>query len=140
MSEHSTSYSPPGWCAISGDLYRRVLNREAVAIIKRDRKRGGTYQVKDALDAIHGAFHRSNGMYPYDGMAMDARGLATPLKSNQHWRTPMVGHRRMESIADFEIFSNKTKQAKGLLTVEDYIDHCRAVVLYEERCGRFRLE
>ena len=96
MSEHSPSYSPPGPCAISGDLYRRVLNREAVAITKRDRKRGGTYQVKDALDAIHGAFHRSNGMDPYDGMAMDVRDLATPLKPNQHWRTPTVGHWRRD--------------------------------------------
>ena len=136
MSAHQSSYSPPAWCAISGDLYRRVLNREAVAVTKRDRKRGGGYRVKDALDAIHGAFHRSTGIDPYDGMAMDVRCLVLPVEPSQQWRCPVVGHRRLELIADFEIVSKQTQQAKGSMTAEDYINHCKAVVLYAERCGR----
>ena len=43
--------------------------------MKRDRKRGGTYRVKEAMDAIHEAMHRSDGIDPYDGQAMDSELL-----------------------------------------------------------------
>ncbi|WP_392349471.1 hypothetical protein [Parasynechococcus sp.] len=127
-------YAPPGWMEMSAAQYRRILNREAVSITKRDRKRGGVYRVKEALDALHCAFHRSDGTDPYDGMAMDANGLVQSSPANQA-RCPAVAHRGEEPIADFEILSRQTRQAKGSMTGEDYLAHCRAVVVQAQRLG-----
>lgn len=133
-SELASVYAPPGWMEMSAAQYRRILNREAVSITKRDRKRGGVYRVKEALDALHCAFHRSDGTDPYDGMAMDANGLVQSSPDNQA-RCPAVAHRGEEPIADFEILSRQTRQAKGSMTGEDYLAHCRAVVVQAQRLG-----
>ena len=71
----ATSYVPPGWVKSDSDAYKRWLNRKANSLMKRDRKRGGTYRVKEAMDAIHEAMHRSDGIDPYDGQALDPESL-----------------------------------------------------------------
>ena len=60
----ATAYDPPAWVKSDSDTYRRWLNRKANSLMKRDRKRGGTYRVKEAMDAIHQAMHRSDGIDP----------------------------------------------------------------------------
>ena len=66
MGRNPLSVTPPSWLDIDADSYKRLLNRTAVTITKRARKRGATYQVKEAIDAIHAAFQRCDGTDPYD--------------------------------------------------------------------------
>lgn len=132
-----SSYEPPSWMELSGEQYRRVLNREAVAVTKRDQKRGGSYRVKEALDALHLAFHRSDGRDPYDGLPMDARSLFPSASGGMSFlRCPAVGHRQQNPVADFEVLSQQTRQAKGAMTGEDYLTHCQAVVDHAKQMGR----
>ena len=58
MERNPLSVKPPSWLDIDPDSYKRLLNRTAVTITKRARKRGATYQVREAIDAIHAAFQR----------------------------------------------------------------------------------
>ena len=117
--------SPPTWLNIDADTYKRLLNRTAVAITKRAKKRGATYQVKEAIDAIHAAFHRCNGRDPYDGLPLDGERLESS-------RCPTVCPVGNETIAQFEILSHQTKEAKGTMNAEEFITHCRAVVAHAE--------
>lgn len=106
--------------------------------MKRDRKRGGTYRVKEAMDAIHEAMHRSDGIDPYDGQAMDSEllGVYDNARSKElctayrreFYRLPTVGHRNAEPVCDFQIVSWQTNDAKGDMSSEDYLAHCLAVV------------
>ena len=65
-----SDFNPPKWLKLTPDDYKRVLNREARRLTKHDRRRGGRYQVKEALVAVHNAFHNCNGTDPYDGMPL----------------------------------------------------------------------
>ena len=91
-----------------------------MTITKRARKRGATYQVREAINAIHAAFQRCDGTDPYDGLPLDnrlhdgGRSPASPVSSN--------------SEASFEILSLQTKEAKGERNGEEFIAHCRDVV------------
>ena len=62
---------PLSWLDIDADSYKRLLNRTAVTITKRARKRGASYQVKEAIDAVHAGFKRCDGTDPYDGQPLD---------------------------------------------------------------------
>lgn len=134
------AYDPPSWMPISPDAYKRQINRKAVALMKRDRKRGGTYTVKQAMDAIHAAFHRSTGVDPYDGMPMHGELLGTYDNASskaygvaykrQFSRLPTVDHINGEPVCEFEIVSWQTNDAKGDMSPADYIAHCHAVVAY----------
>ena len=46
MERNPLSVTPPSWLDIDPDSYKRLLNRTAVTITKRARKRGATYQVR----------------------------------------------------------------------------------------------
>ena len=116
-------FKPPKWLKLTPDAYKRALNREALALTKRDRKRGGTYAVKEALRAVHCAFHNCDGTDPYDGM---------PLDEDQLRRIPMVAHRNQEPIAEYEILSRQTYLAKSDMTADEYLNHCKAVVAFRE--------
>ena len=118
--------TPPPWLNIDSDSYKRMLNRTAVTITKRAKKRGATYQVKEAIDAIHAAFHRCDGMDPYDGLPLDSRLLAGS-------RCPSVSTLGNSNTANFEVLSVETQAAKGERTTEDFIAHCRAVVAHADR-------
>ena len=54
------AYDPPAWVKSDSDTYKRWLNRKANSLVRLDRKRGVTYRVKEAMDAIHEAMHRSD--------------------------------------------------------------------------------
>ena len=118
--------TPPPWLNIDSDSYKRMLNRTAVTITKRAKKRGATYQVKEAIDALHAAFHRCDGTDPYDGLPLDSRLLAGS-------RYPTVTPLGNSNSANFEVLSVETQAAKGERTPEDFIAHCRAVIAHEGR-------
>ena len=126
-------YDLPFWLQIPVQDYRRWLNRQAVALAKADRKRGGSYRVREAMQSIHRACHACDGHDPYDGLPLRGGLLLPSAQSDQHQRCPAVGHRQPSPVADFEILSHQTKQAKGQLSAEDYLAHCRAVVQQAER-------
>ena len=117
--------TPPPWLHIDSDSYKRMLNRTAVTITKRAKKRGATYQVKEAIDAIHAAFHRCDGTDPYDGLPLNSRLLAGG-------RCPSVSPVGNSNTANFEVLSVETQAAKGERNAEDFISHCRAVVSHAE--------
>ena len=119
------SVTPPSWLDIDTDTYKRLLNRTAVMITKRAKKRGATYQVKDAINAIHSAFQHCDGVDPYDGLPLDGRLLDGS-------RCPTVSPMSDVTSATFEILSLQTKQAKGERNVEEFIAHCRAVVAHAD--------
>ena len=48
MERNPLSVTPPQLAGHRPDSYKRLLNRTAVPITKRARKRGATYQVKEA--------------------------------------------------------------------------------------------
>ena len=123
MGRNPLTVSPPSWLYI--DTYKRLLNRTAVTITKRAKKQGATYQVKEAIDAIHAAFQRCNGTDPYDGLPLASRLLAGS-------RSPTVSEESSTTTATFEILSLQTKEAKGERNAEEFIAHCRAVVAHAD--------
>ena len=131
MGRNPLSATPPSWLDIDADSYKRLLNRTAVTITKHARKRGATYQVKEAIDAIHAAFQRCDGTDPYDGLPLDDR-----LHDGQ--RSPTVSPVSRTTTASFEIISWQTKEAKGERNDEEFIAHCRAVVAHADSASTVR--
>ena len=137
-----SDFKPPKWLKLTPDAYKRVLNREALGLTKRDRRRGGRYPVKEALVAVHNAFHNCNGTDPYDGMPLDSEQLMSINRGDQlnnslnHQkclkRMPTVGHIHQKPVAEFEILSRQTYTAKNEMTADEYLDHCKAVVSLSE--------
>ena len=133
-----SDYAPPSWMELTPFIYKQWLQRQALIVTKSDRKRGGSYRVKDAMDAIHTAAHRSDGIDPYDGQPMDASllGSKKPILSTNpeaqpqafEKRCPMVKHASRALTCDFEIMSRQSGVAKGEMSTEEYLEHCRAVV------------
>ena len=125
MGRNPLSVSPPSWLDIDAESYKRLLNRIAVTITKRARKRGATYQVREAIDAIHAAFQRCDGTDPFDGLPLDNR-------LHDGSRSPTVSPVSSSNAATFEILSLQTKEAKGERDAEEFIAHCRAVVAHTD--------
>lgn len=125
MERNPLSVTPPSWLNIDPESYKRLLYRTAVPITKRARKRGATYQVREAIDAIHAAFQRCDGTDPYDGLPLDNR-------INDGGRSPSVSSVSSSSAATFEILSLQTKEAKVERNAEEFITHCRAVVAHAD--------
>lgn len=133
-------YAPPAWLSLEPKAYADILRRKAVAVARRDRKRGGRYSVKGAMDAIHQAFCASDGIDPYDGQPMDpqllgtydnaeskARGVAYKREFN---RLPTVDHVNAEPKPEFEIVSWQTNDAKGDMSPDEFRDFCRRVAAF----------
>ncbi len=137
--------TPPTWLDIDEATYKRLLNRTAVTLTKRARKQGGTYQVKEAIDAIHAAFHRCDGTDPYDGLPLEGPLLKTnpsagarpgnSAEINHDSRCPTVCPAKNNTIANFEILSIQTQQSKGTMKAEEFINHCRAVVAHADKAS-----
>ena len=71
------SWSAPAWVGQSDKDYSDLIRKKAEAVTRRDKRRGGKYSVKEAIEAIHQAFHRCNGFDPYDGSELDPELLGT---------------------------------------------------------------
>ena len=115
-----------------------MLRRKAMAVTRRDKRRDGKYSVKEAIEAIHQAFHRCNGFDPYDGSKLapellgeykneDAKAEGAAHK-RRFAMLPTVDHVKAEPVADFEIVSWQTNDAKGDMLPEEFISYCRRVV------------
>jgi hypothetical protein len=119
-----------------------------VAVTRRDKRRGGKYSVKEAIEAIHQAFHRCNGFDPYDGSKLDPELLGTYSNERSKERgadykremamLPTVDHVTAEPVPDFEIVSWQTNDAKGDMPPEEFISYCRRVVQVADRQGSNR--
>ena len=115
-----------------------MLQRKAVAVTRRDKRRDGKYSVKEAIEAIHEAFHRCNGFDPYDGSKLDPELLGTydnnrsKAKGGAYKREmamlPTVDHVTAKPVPDFEIVSWQTNDAKGDMSPDEFIAYCRRVV------------
>ena len=138
MTDVGVSWSAPAWVGLSDDKYSELVQRKAVAITRRDKKRGGKYSVKEAIEAIHQAFHRCNGFDPYDGSKLDPELLGTYDNNRSKEKgaaykremamLPTVDHVKAEPVADFEIVSWQTNDAKGDMSPDEFIAYCRRVV------------
>ena len=115
-----------------------MIQRKAVAVTRRDKRRGGKYSTKQAIEAIDQAFHRCNGFDPYDGSKLNPKLLgkynnkASKEKGAAYKREmamlPTVDHVKAEPVPDFEIVSWQTNDAKGDMPPEEFIAYCRRVV------------
>ena len=138
MTGVGVSWSAPAWVGQSDKDYSDLLRKKAEAVTRRDKRRGGKYSVKEAIEAIHQAFHRCNGFDPYDGSKLDPELLGT--YSNERSKEkgaaykremamlPTVDHVTAKPVADFEIVSWQTNDAKGDMPPEEFIAYCRRVV------------
>ena len=120
-----------------------MLQRKAVAVTRRDKRRDGKYSVKEAIEAIHQAFHRCNGFDPYDGSKLDPELLGTDKNEEAKAQgadykkrfamLPIVDHITAEPVPDFEIVSWQTNDAKGDMSPDEFIAYCRCVVQIAEQ-------
>ena len=115
-----------------------MLQRKAVAVTRRDKRRDGKYSVKEAIEAIHQAFHRCNGFDPYDGSKLDPELLGEykndeakaqrAAYKRRFAMLPTVDHVTAKPVADFEIVSWQTNDAKGDMSPDEFIAYCHRVV------------
>ena len=132
------SWSAPAWVGLSDEDYRKMLQRKAVAVTRRDKRRDGKYSVKEAIEAIHEAFHRCNGFDPYDGSKLDPELLGTYDNNRSKEKgaaykremamLPTVDHVTAKPVPDFEIVSWQTNDAKGDMSPDEFIAYCHRVV------------
>ena len=125
-----------------------MLRRKAMAVTRRDKRRDGKYSVKEAIEAIHQAFHRCNGFDPYDGSKLDPELLGTysnerskergPAYKREMAMLPTVDHVTAEPVPDFEIVSWQTNDAKGDMPPKEFIAYCRRVVHVADQQGSDR--
>ena len=132
------SWSTPAWVGKSDKEYSELIQRKAVAVTRRDKKRGGEYSVKEAIEAIDQAFHRCTGFDPYDGSKLNPKLLgeydnkASKAKGAAYKKEmamlPTIDHVKAEPVADFEIVCWQTNDAKGDMPPDEFIAYCRRVV------------
>lgn len=132
------SWIAPDWVGLSDVDYSKLLQKKAVAVTRRDKKRGGTYSVREAIEAIDKAFHRCDGCDPYDGSKLNPRLLgeykneAAKADGANYKRRfallPTIDHVTAKPEPDFEIVSWQTNDAKGDMPPKEFIDFCRRVI------------
>ena len=137
MTGVGVSWSTPAWVGLSDEDYSDLIPKKAVAVTRRDKRRDGKYSVKEAIEAIHQAFHRCNGFDPYDGSKLNPKLLGeyknedAKAEGAAHKRCfamlPAVDHVKAEPEPDFEIVSWQTNDAKGDMPPEEFIAYCRRV-------------
>ena len=131
-------WSAPAWVGLSDEKYSELIQRKAVAVTRRDKRRGGKYSVKEAIEAIHQAFHRCNGFDPYDGSKLDPELLGTYDNNRSKEKgaaykremamLPTIDHVTAKPVPDFEIVSWQTNDAKGDMSPDEFIAYCHRVV------------
>ena len=138
MTGVGVSWSAPAWVGLSDEDYSDLIRKKAVAVTRRDKRRDGKYTVKQAIEAINQAFHRCNGFDPYDGSQLNPKLLgeydtkASKAKGAAYKKEiailPTIDHVKAEPVADFEIVSWQTNDAKGDMPPDEFIAYCRRVV------------
>ena len=142
------SWSAPAWVGLSDEDYSDLIRKKAVAVTRRDKRRGGEYTVKQAIEAVHQAFHCCNGFDPYDGSKLDPDLLGTYNNERSKERgaaykremamLPTVDHVTAELVPDFEIVSWQTNDVKGDMPSEEFIAYCRRFVQVADQQGSDR--
>ena len=138
MTGVGVSWSAPDWVGLSDEDYSDLIRKKAVAVTRRDKRRDGKYSVKEAIEAIHLAFHRCKGFDPYDGSKLapelvgeykneDAKAQGAAHK-RRFAMLPTVDHVTAKPVADFEIVSWQTNDAKGDMSPDEFIAYCHRVV------------
>ena len=132
------SWSAPAWVGQSDKDYSDLIRKKAEAVTRRDKRRGGKYSVKEAIEAIHEAFHRCNGFDPYDGSKLDPELLGTYDNNRSKEKgaaykremamLPTIDHVTAKPVPDFEIVSWQTNDAKGDMSPDEFIAYCQRVV------------
>ena len=148
MTGVGVSWSAPAWVGLGDGKYSDLIRKKAEVVNRRDKKRGGKYSVKEAIEAIHQAFHRCNGFDPYDGSKLNPKLLGeyknedAKAEGAAHKRRfamlPTVDHVTAEPVPDFEIVSWQTNDAKGDMPPEEFIAYCRRVVQVADQRGSDR--
>ena len=137
------SWSALAWVGLSDGKYSDLIRKKAEAVTRRDKRRGGKYSVKEAIEAIHQAFHRCNGSDPFDSSKLNPKLLGeyknedAKAEGAAHKRRfamlPTVNHVKAEPEPDFKIVSWQTNDAKGDMPPEEFIAYCRRVAQVEDR-------
>ena len=145
MTGIDVNWSAPAWVGQSDKGYSDLIRKKAEAVTRRDKRRGGKYSIKEAIEAIHQAFHRCNGFDPYDGSKLDPELLGTYSNERSKERgaaykremamLPTVDHVTAKPVADFEIVSWQTNDAKGDIPPEEFVAYCRRVVQVADQQG-----
>ena len=138
MTGDGVSWSAPAWVGQSDKDYSDLIRKKAEAVTRRDKRRGGKYSVKEAIEAIHEAFHRCNGFDPYDGSKLDPELLGTYDNNRSKEKgaaykremamLPTIDHVTAKPVPDFEIVSWQTNDAKGDMSPDEFIAYCQRVV------------
>ena len=136
MTGVGVSWSAPAWVGQSDKDYSDLIRKKAEAVTRRDKRRGGKYSIKEAIEAIHQAFHRCNGFDPttapswiqtcWAPTAMSEAKRVLPTSGDGDAAT--IDHVTAEPVPDFEIVSWQTNDAKGDMPPEEFIAYCRRVV------------
>lgn len=125
---------------VTRETYVRWLQRKASAHLKRDRKRGNTVVTgSEYKRAIHKAVCASEGRDAYTNEPLDWNLISTydNDESKQGRRTykarfallPTIDHLGDGTgLADFRICGWRTNDAKGDLSVDDFVALCIRVV------------
>lgn len=125
---------------VTREAYVRWLQRKAAAHIRRDRKRGNTSgTVSEYKRAIHQAVCFSGGKDAYTGeqLAWSLISTYNNQESKQGRRTYKAGFALLPTVdhlgdgtgpADFKICGWRTNDAKGDLSLEEFVALCARVV------------
>lgn len=122
----------------SKPIYFSWVQRKAVALRKRDRKRGGTGEVQQYRQAIHTAVVKSQGRDHWTGEWLDWGLIGTydnreaAAGKGQHKKQyallPTIDHRSNRPEPDFVICAWRTNDAKHDMTPQELFDFCTAVL------------
>ena len=82
MTGVGVSWSAPSSVRQNDRDYSELIRKKAVTVTKHDKKRDGKYSVKEAIEAIHEAFHSCNGFDTYDGSKLDPELLEYSFSKN----------------------------------------------------------
>lgn len=130
---------------INKKQYFRWLNRKALAHVKRDKKRGNKLaSAGEYKDAIHAAVVKSGGVDAYTGHPLDWTLLSKynneESKSGRRTYKKQFAHLpTVDHIDDgmgapaFCICSWRTNDSKHDLTMEEFLDVCKAVVAHHSK-------
>ena len=125
---------------VTREAYVRWLQRRAMAHIRRDRKRGNkAASVSEYKRAIHQAVCSSQGRDAYTGEQLDWALISkyNNDESKQGRRTYKAGFALLPTVdhvgdgtgsADFNICGWRTNDAKGDLSLEEFVKLCERVV------------
>lgn len=125
---------------VTREAYVRWLRRKAAAHVKRDRKRGnGSASVSEYERAIHGAVCASEGRDAYTCEQLDWRLISQ--YNNEESKQGRRGYKTRFALlptvdhigdgtgqAEFNICAWRTNEAKGDLSLEDFIALCARVL------------